>query len=212
VSHPAPEVFVVDDDVAVCVALSRLIRAAGFRVQTFCAATELLESDRLKDAQCLVLDVHLPDLSGLELQKRITGLGIDLPIVFITGRGDVPMSVRAMKAGALEFLQKPFGDQELLEAIHQGIGRSQLARREAERIAGLQQRYQSLTPREREVFALVVRGLLNKQIAAELGTAERTVKIHRSQVMRKMEASSLPDLVRTAEQLSLNLPEGARRT
>ena len=211
-SPPAPEVFVVDDDVAFCVALSRLIRAAGFRVQTFGAATELLESDHLKDAHCLVLDVHLPDLTGLELQQRIAELGVDLPIVFITGRGDIPMSVRAMKAGALEFLQKPFDDEALIEAIRQGIARSQRARCDAEQRAGLQQRYQSLTSRERQVFALVVRGLLNKQIAGELGTAERTVKIHRGQVMRKMDAPSLPDLVRMAEQLSINLPEGARRT
>ena len=208
----APEVFVVDDDVAFCVALSRLIRAAGYRVQTFGAATELLESDHLKDAHCLVLDVHLPDLTGLELQQRIAELEIDLPIVFITGRGDIPMSVRAMKAGALEFLQKPFDDEALIEAIRQGIDRSQSTRSAAEQRAGLQQRYQSLTPRERQVFALVVRGLLNKQIAGELGTAERTVKIHRGQVMRKMDAPSLPDLVRMAEQLSINLPEGARRT
>ena len=208
----APEVFVVDDDVAFCVALSRLIRAAGYRVQTFGAATELLESDHLKDAHCLVLDVYLPDLTGLELQQRIAELEIDLPIVFITGRGDVPMSVRAMKAGALEFLQKPFDDEALIEAIRQGIDRSQTTRYAAEHRAGLQQRYQSLTPRERQVFALVVRGLLNKQIAGELGTAERTVKIHRGHVMRKMEAPSVPDLVRMAEQLSITLPEGASRT
>ena len=208
----APEVFVVDDDVAFCVALSRLIRAAGYRVQTFGAATELLESDHLKDAHCLVLDVHLPDLTGLEVQQRIAELEIDLPIVFITGRGDIPMSVRAMKAGALEFLQKPFDDEALIEAIRRGIDRSHSTRSAAEQRAGLQRRYQSLTPRERQVFALVVRGLLNKQIAGELGTAERTVKIHRGQVMRKMDAPSLPDLVRMAEQLSINLPEGARRT
>ena len=208
----APEVFVVDDDIAFCVALSRLIRAAGYRVQTFGTATELLESDHLKDADCLVLDVHLPDLTGLELQQRIAELEIDLPIVFITGRGDIPMSVRAMKAGALEFLQKPFDDEALIEAIRQGIDRSQSTRCAAEQHAGLQQRYQSLTPRERQVFALVVRGLLNKQIAGELGIAERTVKIHRGQVMRKMDAPSLPDLVRMAEQLSITLPEGARRT
>jgi FixJ family two-component response regulator len=212
VSQPAPEVFVVDDDDAVCVALSRLIRAAGFRVQTFGGAMELLESDRLEDAQCLVLDVYLPDLSGLELQKRIVELGIDLPIVFITARGDIPMSVRAMKAGALEFLQKPFDDQALLEAINQAIARSRRARSEAEQIAGLQQRFHSLTPRQREVFALVVRGLLNKQIAVELGTAERTVKIHRGQVMRKMGAASLPDLVRMSEQLLNDLSQGASRT
>lgn len=207
-SQRIPEVFVVDDDVTVCVALSRLIRAAGFRVQTFCAAAELLDSERLKDADCLVLDVHLPDLPGLELQQRITELGIDLPIVFITGRGDIPMSVRAMKGGALEFLQKPFADHALLDAIRQGVRRKEQARHEAEQLAGLRQRFQSLTPREREVFVLVVRGLLNKQIAAELGRAERTVKIHRSHVMQKMAASSLPDLVRMAEQLSATALRG----
>jgi FixJ family two-component response regulator len=199
---PAPEVFVVDDDVGVCVALSRLVRAAGFRVQTFGAASELLESHRLKDADCLVLDVMLPDLTGLDLQQHIAELGIVLPIVFITGRGDVPMSVRAMKAGAVEFLQKPFDNAVLLEAIRQGISRRQLLQREAEGRAGLQQRYQSLTSRQREVFTLVVGGLLNKQIAGELGIGERTVKIHRGEVMRRMDASSLPDLVRMAEQLS----------
>jgi FixJ family two-component response regulator len=202
----AATVFVVDDDENVCVALSRLIRTAGLHVETFGAAAECLSDDRLRDADCLVLDVHLPDLSGLELQAKLSELGLDLPIIFITGRGDIPMSVRAMKAGALEFLTKPFDNQQLLDAIEQGVARCRSAKLHEAQLVDLRRRYRSLTPRERQVLSLVVRGLLNKQIAGELGTAEKTVKIHRSQVMRKMEAASLPDLVRMAEKLAPTLP------
>src|SRR5262245_54127915 len=154
------KVFVVDDDVTICVALSRLIRTAGLQAETFGTAAECLSDDRLKDADCLVLDVHLPDLSGLELQAKLTELGLTLPIVFITGRGEIPMSVKAMKAGALEFLTKPFDNHQLLGAIEQGIARCHSARLHEEKLIDVRRRYQSLTRRERQVFALVVRGLL----------------------------------------------------
>jgi len=200
------KLFVVDDDVDVCVALSRLLRTAGLHVETFGTAAEVLSDDRLRDADCLVLDVHLPDLSGLELQAKLTELGLELPIVFITGRGDIGRSVRAIKGGAWGFVTKPFDNQQLLDAIEQGVARCHNARLHEEQCLDLQRRYRSLTVRERQVFTLVVQGLLNKQIAGELGTAEKTVKIHRGQVMRKMEAASLPDLVRMAEKLGPTLP------
>jgi FixJ family two-component response regulator len=202
-----PQILVVDDDAAVCVALSRLLRAAGYRVQTFASASDVLDSGQLADADCLVLDINLPDFSGLELQTRLVSLGVKPRIVFITGYGDIPTSVRAMKAGALEFLPKPFDDDVLLHAIDEAIARARQAREDAEAIADLRSRYRSLTPRERQVFALVVRGLLNKQIAGELGTAEKTVKIQRGQMMRKMEAGSVPDLVRMAAKLSVDTAE-----
>lgn len=198
-------VFVVDDEPAVCVSISRLLRSVGLEVQTFGSAEEFLVSKRPDLPGCLVLDVRMPDLSGLDLQQELAKADVDLPIIFVTGYGDIPSSVRAMKAGAFEFLTKPYRDQELLEAIQHALDRHRTLRQKRSEMAVLQQRYASLTPRQREVFPLVTRGLLNKQIAAELGASEKTVKIHRGQVMRKMQAESLADLIRIGQKLSIAL-------
>ncbi len=200
---PRQIVFVVDDDQAVCAALRRLIHSVGIEVQTFASAQDFLRATRPEVPACLVLDVRLPDLSGLNLQEKLTDAKIDLPIIFITGHGDIPMSVRAMKGGALEFLTKPFKEQDLLEAIQRGIEQHRSHQVQRAEASELHRRYDFLTPREREVFPLVTSGLLNKQIAAELGASEKTIKIHRSQVMQKMKAESLADLVRMAEKLGL---------
>jgi FixJ family two-component response regulator len=197
-------VFVVDDDVSVRESLEALIQTAGWRTETFASAQDFLDRTRVPAPSCLVLDVSLPGLSGLDLQKRIAGERSDLPIIFITGHGDVPMSVQAMKGGAVEFLTKPFGDEVLLEAIQHAIEHSRAVLGHEAELQILRERYASLSPREREVMGLVVSGLLNKQVGGRLGISEITVKAHRGQVMRKMRVDSLADLVRTAARLGLD--------
>jgi FixJ family two-component response regulator len=207
-SLDTPVVVVVDDDVSVRESLELLILSAGWQPETFESAEEFLERSRIDGPSCLVLDVALPNLNGLDLQKRIVDRA-DMPIVFITGHGDVPTSVQAMKAGAAEFLTKPVSDEVLLEAITQAIERSRTARAHETELRTLRERYASLTPREREIMAMVVSGRLNKQIAARLGISEITVKAHRGQVMRKMQVGSLANLVRASAILAISLPERA---
>jgi FixJ family two-component response regulator len=200
-------VFVVDDDAPMRESLKNLIRSVGLRVELFASAQEFLRSKRPDLPSCLVLDVRLPGLSGLDLQRRASDAGMEVPIIFITGHGDIPMSVRAMKAGAVEFLTKPFRDQDLLDAIQQALERDRKARDQRAALEELRSRFASLTSREREVMKRVVAGLLNKQIGAELGTSETTVKIHRHEVMEKMGAGSLPELVRMADRLGILVPK-----
>ena len=206
-SPPEAVVHVVDDDASVRAALESLLRSVGHRVETHASPRAFLADGRREGPGCLVLDVRLPGQSGLELQQELARSGWPMPIVFISGHGDVPMSVAAMKAGAIEFLTKPFRDQDLLDAVHRGLERDIAQRAAAAGLADLHHRLASLTLREREVMSLVVDGRLNKQIAADLTLSEVTVKVHRAQVMRKMQARSLPDLVRMADRLGLDSPK-----
>jgi FixJ family two-component response regulator len=204
-SESVPVVFVVDDDPSVRRAIKRLVESVGMRVELFGSAQEFLHSERPDSPNCLVLDIRLPGMSGLDFQRELAAAGIHIPIIFITAHGDIPMTVRAIKAGAVEFLTKPFRDQDLLDAIQQGLERDRTRRAQEAEIAILRERFESLTPGERKVLPLVVSGRPNKQIAAEIGTSEATVKVHRSQLMRKMAADSLPELVRMSEKIGIAL-------
>jgi RNA polymerase sigma factor (sigma-70 family) len=202
--EPHSIVFVVDDDASLREALRSLIRSVGLQVELFGSVQEFMQRKGPDVPSCLVLDVRLPGTSGLDFQRKLTEANIPIPIIFITGHGDIQMSVRAMKAGAIEFLTKPFRDQDLLDAIQHALERDRARRRQDADVAILRERFEGLTPREREVLPLVVSGLPNKQIAAKIGTSETTVKVHRSQLMRKMEADSLPELVRIAEKMGIS--------
>jgi FixJ family two-component response regulator len=201
-----PVVYVVDDDPAVRRSLVRLLRSVGYTVNSFASPLEFLDFQHPDAPRCLILDVKMPGLSGLELQERLADKEISCPIIFITGHGTVPMSVRAMKAGAVDFLEKPFDSEDLLNAISGAIERDRQARREQKELRRLQKRLETLTPREYEVFGFVVAGMLNKQIAFDLGTSEKTIKVHRARVFEKMGATSLADLVRLAEKLGIRPP------
>jgi FixJ family two-component response regulator len=207
-TEPTSIVFVVDDDPSVRRAIKRLVESVGLRVELFGSATEFMNSSHPDVVSCLVTDIRLPGMSGLDFHRELIEANNEIPTIFITAHGDIPMTVRAMKAGAVEFLTKPFRDQDLLDAIQLGLEQDRARRLRHAETALLRERLESLTPREREVLPLVVSGLLNKQVAGELGTTEATVKVHRSQLMRKMGADSLPDLVRMAEKIGI---PGAKR-
>jgi FixJ family two-component response regulator len=201
------EILIIDDDASMRKALERLLRSMGYRTRTFCSAQEFLDTDFQSDSvACIVLDVKMPGMSGTDLQKELRKRDLPFPIVFITGHGTIPMSVQAMKHGAVDFLEKPFDEHALVQAISRAVEKGRQTMAFKREISDLEERYRQLTPREKEVLALVVAGMLNKQIAAELGTSEKTIKVHRGRVMEKMQAGSLADLVRMAEKLNIPTP------